>query len=103
MTSARTDGTSATPSLGYRGLFYAGVVAVTLGVMLHLPMYVEAREMGFRLVGMPIDWTMGIGMGLIVVGLTASIAGLIPRQTFIGAPSQSRVRVRALDEVPGEL
>lgn len=100
MTSVRMNGTSAQPSLGYRGLFYAGVVAVTIGVVLHLPMYVEARDMGFRLVGMPIDRTMAIGMVLIVVGLAASIAGLIPQRASADAPSQARVRVRALDEVP---
>ena len=100
MTSVRMNGTSVQPSLGYRGLFYAGVAAVTIGVVLHLPMYVEARDMGYRLVGMPIDWTMAIGMVLIVVGLAASIAGLIPRQAFADGASHARVRVRALDEVP---
>ena len=89
-----------TPSLGFRGLFYAGVVAVTAGVILHLPMYVEARDMGFRLVGMPIDWTMSIGMILIVVGLAASIRGLIPRHASPVVASQAHVRVRALDEAP---
>ena len=73
MTSVRMNGTSVQPSLGYRGLFSAGVVAVTIGVVLHLPVYVEARDMGYRLVGMPIDWTMAIVAGL----LGSFIGGLL--------------------------
>lgn len=99
MTSTTTN---ATPAMmfGHRAIFWAGAIAVTAGVILHLPMYVEARDMGYRLAGMPVDPIMTAGMVLIVLGLAASVWGLIPRQHPIARPSQMHVRVRALDEVP---
>ncbi|NUO65310.1 MAG: MFS transporter [Gemmatimonadaceae bacterium] len=87
-------------TFGDRRLFWAGVVAVTAGVVLHLPMYAEARAMGYRMVGMPIDLTMSLGMVLILVGLVASVWGLIPRDHHRSPSSGTPLRVRALDEVP---
>jgi putative MFS transporter len=87
-------------TFGQPAVFWAGVVAVTAGVILHLPMYVEARDMGFRLAGMPMDVSMMIGMALIVVGLAATTWGLIPRDPVNADLSGGRIRVRALDEVP---
>jgi putative MFS transporter len=87
-------------TFGQPAVFWAGVVAVTAGVILHLPMYVEARDMGFRLAGMPMDISMMIGMALIIVGLAATTWGLIPRDPVNADLSGGRIRVRALDEVP---
>ena len=81
-----------------RTLFGAGVIAVTIGVALHLPMYVDARDMGYRLAGMPVDTTMVVGMVLIVAGLAAAIWGLIPPRITTGAAVEARVR--ALDDAP---
>ena len=44
------------------GAFWFGAVATTVGVLLHLPMYIGARHMGYRLAGMPVDLPMMIGM-----------------------------------------
>ncbi len=63
-------------------------------------MYVEARSVGFRLAGMPLDMSMVLGMVLIVAGLAAAIWGLIPRDHSHMLASDVRIRVRALDEVP---
>ena len=38
--------------------FVLGVVAVTIGVLLHLPMFWMGRDMGFRMVGMPMDLSL---------------------------------------------
>jgi putative MFS transporter len=86
----------------HRGVFWAGVVAVMAGVTLHLPMYVHGRDMGYRLVGMPIDAPMIIGMILIVAGLAATIWALIPpaRQSSTQPASDFSARVRALDDAP---
>ena len=83
-----------------RGVFWAGVVAVTAGVILHLPMYVEARDMGYHLAGMPVDAGMTIGMVLIILGLAATVWGLVPRERPLAHESDVHIRVRALDEVP---
>jgi putative MFS transporter len=80
--------------------FWFGTLATTIGVVLHLPMYVGAREMGYRLAGMPMDTSMLIGMALILVGLVASLYGLYPRSAETTAGLVSQIRVRALDEAP---
>lgn len=80
--------------------FWFGALATTLGVVLHLPMYIGARDMGYRLVGMPMDTSMLIGMFLIIVGLVASLYGLYPRSAEATAGLVSQIRVRALDEAP---
>jgi len=80
--------------------FWFGTLATTLGVVLHLPMYIGARDMGYRLVGMPMDPAMMVGMFLIIVGLVASLYGLYPRSAEATAGLVSQIRVRALDEAP---
>lgn len=87
-------------TFGHRGAFWAGVAAVITGVVLHLPMYTEARDMGYRLAGMPVDAPMIIGMVLIVAGLAVTIWGLIPRDSSHALASDVHLRIRALDEVP---
>jgi putative MFS transporter len=78
--------------------FWFGTVAVTIGVIAHIPMYLMGRDTGYRLVGMPMDMPMMIGMGLIVVGLAASLYGLYPRSAEATARAASRIRVSALDD-----
>ena len=59
--------------------FIIGVIAVTAGVLLHLPMFVMARSMHFQLAGMAMDPAMIVGMGLIVAGLLTAAWGILPR------------------------
>jgi putative MFS transporter len=59
--------------------FALGCVAVTAGVLLHLPMFLMARGMGYRLAGMPMDAGMIFGMFLIVGGVCVAAYGLLPR------------------------
>src|SRR5215468_4848056 len=84
----------------HAGAFWFGAVAVTVGVIAHIPMYLMGSNTGYRLVGMPMDTPMVIGMGLIVVGLVASLYGLYPRSADATARSASRIRVGALDDAP---
>ncbi|MGI8808849.1 MAG: MFS transporter [Acidimicrobiales bacterium] len=79
------------------GAFWGGSAAVTVGVLLHLPMYNSARDMGYRLVGMPVDGPMKAGMALVLVGLAATFYGLIPSLSAV-PKAASTVRVRALDD-----
>jgi MFS transporter, putative metabolite:H+ symporter len=64
-----------------RGLlaFVAGVVAVTVGVLLHVPMFWMGRSMHFMLAGMPMGIDMVAGMGLIIGGVAIAAYGLLPR------------------------
>ena len=77
--------------------FWLGSAAVTVGVLLHLPMYTGARDMGYRLVGMPVDGPMKAGMALVLVGLAATFYGLLPSLSG-GREAAASLRVKALDD-----
>ena len=63
----------------YRMLaFWCGSAMVTVGVALHLPMFLMGRKTGYRLAGMPMDPGMLVGMALIVLGVLAAAYGLLP-------------------------
>lgn len=59
--------------------FWAGCLAVTIGVLLHIPMFWMGRTNHYHLAGMPMGTGMLIGMYLIVAGFLATAWGLIPR------------------------
>lgn len=60
--------------------FWLGSAVVTVGVGLHLPMFLMARDMGFMLAGMPMDTGMYVGMALILLGIAAAGYGLLPNE-----------------------
>lgn len=80
--------------------FWSGIVAVTSGVILHLPMYLHSAEMGYQLVGMPMDAAMIGGMVLILIGLVLSVIGLIPRHHELQPATARRVKVATMDSAP---
>jgi putative MFS transporter len=59
--------------------FALGVVGVTAGVLLHLPMFLMGRMNGFQLAGMPMGNDMLAGMGLIIGGVMVAAYGLLPK------------------------
>ena len=59
--------------------FWLGSAFVTAGVILHLPMFLMAKDMGYMLAGMPMDSGMLWGMAFIVGGIGAAAYGLIPK------------------------
>jgi len=59
--------------------FVIGCVAVTTGVLLHLPMLWMGRDNAFHLAGMPMDAEMLWGMLLIISGVCVAGFGLVPR------------------------
>ncbi len=77
--------------------FWLGVAAVTVGVVLHLPMYIASAPMHYMMAGMPMDASMKVGMGLIIGGLVATCYGLYPRAGVL-APVTRHVRIRAMDD-----
>jgi MFS transporter, putative metabolite:H+ symporter len=58
--------------------FYAGCAAVTFGVLLHMPMVIQARSMHYVLAGMSMSPSMIIGMLIIVAGLFLVGYGVTP-------------------------
>ncbi|HEY1920985.1 MAG TPA: MFS transporter [Streptosporangiaceae bacterium] len=79
-------------------VFWAGAAACTAGVLLHLPMYIDSRMDGYRMVGMQPDPAMLVGMALIVVGLAMTIYGLIPKAAPAGTGHLARARVAVVDD-----
>jgi putative MFS transporter len=79
--------------------FWIGFSAVVVGVALQLPMYINAACMDYKLVGMPMDTPMWIGMVLVVIGLAITLYSLLPPR---GAKEMTdyNLRVRALDDAP---
>ena len=59
--------------------FWLGSALVTIGVVLHLPMFLMARHSGYVLAGMPMDPLMYWGMALIVGGIGFAAYGLLPQ------------------------
>jgi putative MFS transporter len=80
--------------------FWAGVVACSIGVALHIPMYYGARTMGYHMAGMRPDAAMIIGMVLIGAGLVAGLYGLMPTASGEIQQRAARIQVRALDDAP---
>ncbi|GLR46592.1 MFS transporter [Sphingomonas astaxanthinifaciens] len=60
------------------GWFWAGAAAISVGVLLHLPMLAMAHRMGNHLSGMPMDPEMYVGMALIAIGVPLSCWGALP-------------------------
>lgn len=87
-------------TFGNATAFWLGVVAVTGGVILHLPMYLMGKASGYRLAGMPMNTSMRVGMGAIILGLVASLYGLLPRTRVPRTARASRIVVSALDDAP---
>src|ERR1044072_6070150 len=78
--------------------FWLGCAVVTVGVALHLPMFIMAREMGYRLAGMPMDGGMRWGMALIVGGVAVTSYGLLPKA--VPHAPESKVTVTPPEDAP---
>src|ERR671931_147799 len=87
------------------GAFWLGSAAVTIGVFLMLPMYLNNSDRAcavpkYCLTGLKPDGLMWFGMALTLVGLAATAYGLFPRLSEVSRGYVSRIRVRALDDAP---
>jgi MFS transporter, putative metabolite:H+ symporter len=84
--------------------FYTGCVAVAAGVLLHIPMLYQARDMRYKLSGMGMDPGMWVGMALILVGLGLAAYGITPpigeKVSQEEAHRASHWSIKALDDVP---
>jgi len=85
-----------------RGLwaFILGVIAVTAGVILHLPMFAMGRTMHYQLSGMPMDPEMYVGMAAIILGCSIAAYGLLPRNVAAQLSASQDVVVSAPEDAP---
>ncbi len=80
--------------------FVLGCIAVTAGVVAHLPMFAMARTMHYRLAGMPMDDLMIGGMALIVLGTLVAAYGLLPRNVAAQRAAAAEIVVAAPEDAP---
>ncbi len=97
-TIGATVGKGLSASATKAALFWLGCASVAAGVALHLPMYLESADMGYRMAGMPMDNGMLAGMGLIVLGILIAAYGLLPDKGK--SDSESDIVVEARDDAP---
>jgi putative MFS transporter len=85
-----------------RGLwaFILGVIAVTAGVLLHIPMFLMGRHNHFILAGMPMGWDMVAGMAAIVGGLAIAAYGLLPRNIAGQLAASQEIVVTPPEDAP---
>lgn len=83
-----------------RGLwaFILGTIAVTAGVLLHIPMFWMARDHHFMLTGMPMGNDMLFGMFLIVAGIGVAAYGLLPKDVSRHVAATSELVVAAPED-----
>ena len=79
--------------------FWLGSLFVVVGVLLHLPMFIMARAMHYRLAGMPMGAGMLWGMALIVGGAAAAAYGLQPKKASVDAAAMHE-RIVAPEDAP---
>ncbi len=83
--------------------FWLGCLMVAAGVLLHLPMYLMAAPMHYRLAGMAMDAGMVAGMVLIPGGVLLAGYGLMPRLAQLRRSRQdhgSQPHLHIADRVP---
>jgi putative MFS transporter len=80
--------------------FALGCLAVTVGGLLHVPMYLMGADNGFKLAAMPMDTEMLVGMALIVIGIGVAAYGLLPRKIVRADAALSNVAIAAPEDAP---
>ena len=80
--------------------FWLGCIAITAGVLSHIPMFVHASHMNYQMVGMPMDTTMLVGMAMIPVGLLMALYGLMPRLDQLRSSDTSGLQFHVADQIP---
>jgi putative MFS transporter len=80
--------------------FILGCIAVTAGVVMHVPMFWMGRDNGFHLADMPMDAAMIWGMALIVAGLGVAAYGLLPKAASLVDSKVPALSVSAPEDAP---
>ena len=80
--------------------FALGVLLVTGGVLLHIPMFLMARHNHFILNGTPIGWDMVGGMVAIVAGVGIAAYGLLPRDVAGQIAASQEIVVSPPEDAP---
>jgi putative MFS transporter len=79
--------------------FWTGCLAITAGVLLHVPMFMHSVARDYMMAGMGMDGAMLFGMVLIPVGVLLAAYGLLPRFAILrqGIPANQSLCFHASD------
>lgn len=83
--------------------FWLGTAMVVAGTLGHLPMFIQAAAMDYRMVGMQMDLMMTIGMIAVIAGILVVAFSLWPKDRDKGERSvgtSSAPDLRAMDDMP---
>lgn len=80
--------------------FWFGCVAITAGVLSHVPMFLHAAPMGYHMAGMSMSATMLAGMALIPLGLMFSAYGVVPRLSSAQYRKDAALQFHVADQAP---
>lgn len=80
--------------------FALGCIAVTIGVLMHIPMFLMGRTMHYRLAGMALGWDMVLGMGLIIAGVGIAAYGLLPWDIARQRAESGAIEISAPEDAP---
>ena len=69
-------------------------------MLLHIPMFLMGRHLGFRLSGMPIGWDMVVGMVSIVGGVAIAAYGLLPKDVSRQLAASQEIVVTPPEDAP---
>jgi len=78
--------------------FGLGCLCVTVGVLLHIPMFMMGQDNGFKLAGMEMGGDMVFGMFLIIAGIAIAGYGLLPKSITRTVDAAARISVVAPED-----
>ncbi len=79
--------------------FWLGSLGVVIGALLHIPAFVMARAVHYRMAGMPMGMPMLLGMACILGGTAAAVYGLQPKKASPDAAVRHE-RIVAPEDAP---
>jgi putative MFS transporter len=97
----RLNGAHVGVAFAHPNAFWAGTFLIIIGVLIHLPDYVDRSGVHFSMVGTEISGLMQIGVGMAVVGITLAAYGLFPRKhQLAGTTTAQGYHLKAMDDAP---
>jgi putative MFS transporter len=80
--------------------FALGVLAVTGGVLFHIPIFLMGRISHYQLYGMPMGTEMYLGMALIILGVGIAAYGLLPKDFSSQLSASQEIIVTPPEDAP---
>lgn len=98
----KLDETSSFKGIKFKNqtLFWVGLLCVIGGVVLQLPMYINAADIDYHLAGHSMGFAMNAGMILSVIGILITFYSLMPKSTLQTEDDEYRIKIQTMDDAP---